>query len=90
MRAVVWAFCALSWLAFLELAAMARQTLEQGIVGDAKMQRVFAAIRLLGGSLTTAALFPVVRHVSRIAAGAAVADHRVRYRSAARPGVYST
>ncbi len=48
------AFGAPAWLAFLELTSLARQTLEQSIVGDAKMQSAFAAIRLLGGNLATA------------------------------------
>jgi alpha-1,2-mannosyltransferase len=47
-------FGAPTWLAFLDLTGMARDTLEQGIVGDAKMQSVFAGVRLLGGSLTAA------------------------------------
>jgi alpha-1,2-mannosyltransferase len=57
-----------SWLAFLELTAMARQTLEQGIVGDAKMQSVFATIRLLGGSLTAAYALQVILAVGICAA----------------------
>ena len=42
------------WQAFFDLAPMARATLEDGIVGDAKMQSLFAAVRLLGGGLTLA------------------------------------
>jgi len=40
-----------TWSAFLAQTAMAGQTMEQGIVGWAKMQSSFAAIRLLGGGL---------------------------------------
>jgi alpha-1,2-mannosyltransferase len=43
-----------TWQAFFALTALARATLEHGIVGDAKMQSLFAAIRLNGGSLTLA------------------------------------
>ena len=48
------AFGAPAWQAFYEFSAKARETLEHGIVGDAKMQSLFAAVRLLGGDLTLA------------------------------------
>jgi hypothetical protein len=39
------------WRAFLGASALARATLERGLVGYDKMQSVFAAVRLLGGGL---------------------------------------
>ena len=39
------------WRAFLASSPMAKTTLEQHVVGDAKMQSVFAAVRLLHGGL---------------------------------------
>ena len=42
-------FGADTWRAFLAHAGLARAALEQGLVGDAKMQSAFAAVRLLGG-----------------------------------------
>ncbi|MGH6970545.1 MAG: glycosyltransferase family 87 protein, partial [Caulobacteraceae bacterium] len=44
-----WAFGAETWRAFLADAGLARAALEQGLVGDAKMQSAFAAVRLWGG-----------------------------------------
>lgn len=43
-----------TWEAFFANMALARAVLEQELVGSAKMQSVFAAIRLLGGGLTMA------------------------------------
>lgn len=40
-----------TWRAFLAASPLARATLEQGLVGDAKMQSVFAAVRLLHGGV---------------------------------------
>jgi alpha-1,2-mannosyltransferase len=40
-----------SWRGFLADSSLARATLEQGLVGDAKMQSVFAAVRLWDGGL---------------------------------------
>ena len=40
-----------AWRGFLTTSAVARATLEQGLVEPAKMQSAFAAVRLLGGSL---------------------------------------
>lgn len=45
---------AAAWEAFLALSPMARATLEDGLVGHAKMVSVFAGIRLLGGGVTLA------------------------------------
>jgi hypothetical protein len=42
-------FGASTWAAFLAEAPMARATLERGLVDPAKMQSVFAAVRVLGG-----------------------------------------
>jgi Glycosyltransferase family 87 len=54
--------CAVSWLVlgtdvwrgFLHVSPLARATLEQGFVGFGKMQSVFAAVRLLHGSIALA------------------------------------
>jgi len=43
-----------SWRGFLADSSLARSTLEQGLVGDAKMQSAFAAVRLWGGGLVLA------------------------------------
>lgn len=43
-----------SWRAFLADGALARATLEQGLVDPAKMQSVFAAVRLWGGPVMLA------------------------------------
>jgi hypothetical protein len=48
------AFGETTWSAFLAEATIARQTLEQGLVGPEKMQSLFAALRLLGASLGAA------------------------------------
>lgn len=38
-----------AWQGFLADSGLARASLEQGLVGDAKMQSAFAAVRLVGG-----------------------------------------
>ncbi len=43
-----------SWTAFLADSTLARASLEQGLVGYAKMQSVFATVRLWGGPLALA------------------------------------
>jgi alpha-1,2-mannosyltransferase len=40
-----------TWQAFLSDSALARVALEQNLVGNEKMQSVFAAVRLLGGGM---------------------------------------
>ena len=40
-----------SWQAFLSDSPLAREALERGLVGDEKMQSVFGAVRLLGGTV---------------------------------------
>lgn len=40
-----------TWRAFLADSSLARSALEQGLVGDGKMQSAFAAVRLWGGGL---------------------------------------
>ena len=47
-------FGAATWRGFLADSALARAALEQGLVGDAKMQSAFAAVRLWGGPLALA------------------------------------
>jgi alpha-1,2-mannosyltransferase len=56
-----------TWRGFIADSGLARSTLEQGLVGDAKMQSAFAAARLWGGGLglayslqTAAAVFAAV------------------------------
>jgi len=44
-------FGADAWKGFLADSGLARAALEQGLVGDAKMQSAFAAVRLWGGPL---------------------------------------
>lgn len=55
-----------AWHGFLADSALARQTLEQGLVDPAKMQSAFAAVRLAGGSLAQA-------YAAQAAVGIAVA-----------------
>ncbi|HEX7781825.1 MAG TPA: glycosyltransferase family 87 protein [Sphingobium sp.] len=55
-----------AWHGFLADSALARQTLEQGLVDPAKMQSAFAAVRLAGGSLMQA-------YAAQAAAGIAIA-----------------
>ena len=43
-----------AWTAFLAETPMARATLERGLVDPAKMQSVFAAVRVLGGAVPLA------------------------------------
>lgn len=43
-----------TWRGFLADSSLARSALEQGLVGDAKMQSAFAAVRLWGGGLVLA------------------------------------
>jgi hypothetical protein len=43
-----------AWRGFLGDSGLARATLEQGLVGDAKMQSAFAAVRLWGGPVALA------------------------------------
>jgi hypothetical protein len=52
----VWAFGLDAWTAFLAETPMARATLERGLVDPAKMQSVFAAVRVLGGAVPLAYL----------------------------------
>ncbi len=47
-------FGADTWIAFIETSPMARQALEQNLVGDAKMQSLFCTVRLLGGPVALA------------------------------------
>jgi hypothetical protein len=60
---------------FLAGVPLAAQTLEQGLVGDAKMQSAFAAARLLGAPLTAAY---ALQAAAALAAAVAVAWHARR------------
>ncbi|HXQ17289.1 MAG TPA: glycosyltransferase family 87 protein [Caulobacteraceae bacterium] len=57
-----------TWRGFLADSAVARSALEQGLVGDAKMQSAFAAARLWGGGVGLA--YGVQAAVAALAAGA--------------------
>jgi len=57
-----------TWRGFLADSAVARSALEQGLVGDAKMQSAFAAARLWGGGVGLA--YGVQAAVAAFAAGA--------------------
>jgi len=57
------------WRGFLDAAPMARAALERHLVGDEKMQSVFAAVRLLHGPL---ALAYVAQGLTALAAAAAL------------------
>ena len=48
------AFGAEAWRGFFDVAAFARSALEGRMIGDEKMQSAFAAVRVLGGSVTLA------------------------------------
>ncbi len=74
-----------AWLAFIAVSPLARAALEQNLVGFAKMQSVYAAVRLIGGPAllawtaqgvaavaAIAALWKVQRQGSGRAAGAAL------------------
>lgn len=73
LTAVAW--CAASWLilgpdawsGFLAASAMARATLEQGLVEPGKMVSLFAAVRVLGGSV------PLAYAAQALLAGGAIA-----------------
>ena len=52
--AAMLAFGLNTWQAFLADTALARTALEQELIGSAKLQSVFAAVRLLGGGLPLA------------------------------------
>ncbi len=64
-----------AWTAFLAEIPMSRATLEQGLVDPAKMQSVFAAVRVLGGGVGLA-----YAAQGAAAAGALVALARARPR----------
>jgi len=69
-----------TWRGFLADSSVARAALEQGLVGDAKMQSAFAAVRLWGGGLALA-------YGAQIAVGAAAASGLVwLYRRAPNSG----
>jgi alpha-1,2-mannosyltransferase len=75
------AFGAATWQAFFDQSAIARAALEQGLVGDAKMQSLFAAIRLWGGSLSLA--YGLQALLGLAVCAALVGLHRRAFRSSA-------
>jgi alpha-1,2-mannosyltransferase len=68
-----------SWRAFLAASPLARIALERNMVGDEKMQSVFAAVRLLHGGLTLAYGLQVV--AALVVCAALVALQRRSFRS---------
>jgi alpha-1,2-mannosyltransferase len=62
------AFGSSTWTAFFTDASFARAVLENSLVGDEKMQSVFAGVRLLGGSLTLAWGAQILTALSAVAA----------------------
>ncbi len=69
------------WRAFLTTTPLARASLERNLVGDEKMQSVFAAVRLLHGGLTLA--YSLQALTALAAAAALVWLNRRRFRSEA-------
>jgi alpha-1,2-mannosyltransferase len=63
-----------TWRGFLADSSLARGALEQGLVGDAKLQSAFAAVRLWGGGLGLA--YGVQAMVAAAAAAGLVWLHR--------------
>lgn len=57
-----------AWRGFFATSALARATLEQGLVGHAKMQSTFAAMQLSGASLPAAWLAQLVMSVLALGA----------------------
>ena len=72
------------WRAFLATSPMAKATLEQHVVGDAKMQSVFAAVRLLHGGLGLAYGLQVLAALGA-SAGVIVLQRRARGSGAEGP-----
>ena len=66
------------WRAFLAAAPLARATLERNLVGDEKMQSVFAAVRLLHGGLTLAYSLQATTALAAAAALVWLAKRRFR------------
>ncbi len=86
VSAVSWlAFGTDAWGNFLADSHFARQALEHHLIGDEKMQSLFGAVRLLGGSI------PFAYCLQAVGAAAAVSAlyvlHRRAFRSAAEPAV---
>ncbi len=72
-------FGADAWMAFLAASPKARAALEQNMIGDEKMQSVFAGVRLLHGGLTLAYGLQIVATLG--VCGALVALQRRAFRS---------
>jgi alpha-1,2-mannosyltransferase len=71
-----------TWAGFLKTSALARMALEQEMIGSAKMQSVFAAVRLWHGPVTAAYALQALVALAA-AAGVAVVFHRRRNDQAA-------
>jgi hypothetical protein len=72
------AFGGAAWRAFLAAAPLARATLERNLVGDEKMQSVFAAVRLLHGPLALAYGLQALTALGAAAALVWLAKRRLR------------
>lgn len=70
-----------TWLAFLRGSALARETLESGLVDPAKMQSLFAGLRLWGAPLEVAYTLQLLLFLAVIAALALVARGRASNRA---------
>jgi alpha-1,2-mannosyltransferase len=66
-----------TWAGFLSTSALARAALEQEMVGSAKMQSVFAAVRLWHGPVAAGYALQAIAALA-VAAGVAVVFHRRR------------
>jgi hypothetical protein len=62
------AFGSSTWTAFFTDASFARAALENSLVGDEKMQSMFAGVRLLGGSLALAWAAQILTAFTAVAA----------------------
>lgn len=69
-----------AWRAFFAATRLARASLEAGLVGEAKMQSAFAAVRLFGGGLA-----PAYAAQALVAAAAIAGILRLNHRRARSP-----
>jgi alpha-1,2-mannosyltransferase len=67
-----------TWKGFLAVSPLARATLEQELVGSAKMQSVFAAVRVLHGSVFAAYAIQTVVAIAACALLLLLARHRAK------------
>lgn len=84
------AFGADSWRAFFESLGFTRQVVELGGAGFEKVQTVFAAVRLLGGSVATAYLWQSVSTLAALATLVLLARARADWRVTAAAAICAT